>query len=59
MQSPVWGSEGRPRTPKLEGSNDCGLKADHDGEAVSVGEREGWNLAWSTERVGVRNSGCS
>lgn len=45
MQSPVWGSEGRPRTPKLEGSNDCGLKADHDGEAVSVGEREGWDLA--------------
>ena len=41
MQIPVWGSEGRPKRPKLEDSNDCGLKAYHDGEAVSVGEREG------------------
>lgn len=41
MQSPVWGSEGRPRTPKLEGSNDCGLKADHDGKAVVLGRGRG------------------
>lgn len=26
---------------------ESGLKADHDGEAVSVGEREGWGLAWN------------
>lgn len=25
---------------------DCGLKADHDGETVSVGEREEWVFAW-------------